>query len=418
MAEGRTMSFQNIIKKGIELGLIVFAAGSPFSISLAQIGLGIALLLWLVRTVFVRDQAWKGTFIDLYLGLFLLGIILSTIMSIDPFRVLQSNKNLWILTLMFLLVNNIDLAFARRLLTVLVAASVLSGLYGLVQSVTGWDLWHHARLGMYSRTIYGAVGGFGLHLTYGGYQMMIALILLSVSFFGLKSFSRRNQVLIVLSTLIVSLSVVVSFARTSWLGFAAGLFSLGVAGLFIKNRKVFIVILIIFLLAGVFFIQSDALRNRFLSIFSDLKHSDRTELWGGALEIIRDHPLFGIGSGLFKDYFIKYRPDHKGAFGHPHNDLLSIYTRSGLVGFIGWVLLFLVFIKRSMVVSLKLYPYQPVDSSVLLGVAVSVIAFLVAGLGQNFFSAAINGMLLWFLLGAAMVYHRHYALTRSGQGNL
>ena len=138
-----------LLQRGIEIGLIIFAIGSPFSISLSQIGFINALIFWIVRIIFVHPERLKGSFLDLFLCLYLVGLLLSSIMSIDFFFSLKANRNVWLFSLLYLVLNNADYKFTVRLAKILLVSATLSGIYGIFQSFGGFDLWHWRKLGIY-----------------------------------------------------------------------------------------------------------------------------------------------------------------------------------------------------------------------------------------------------------------------------
>ncbi len=257
----KNINFEIVVNKGIEIGLIIFAIGSPFSISLAQIGFIGALLFWIAKLFGVKKTKIKGTFLDIFLLVFLIGTLLSSFFSIDIIKSLKASRPLWHISMLYLLFNNTDLNQGKKLLKILLIFSTLIGLYGIFQSLTGIDFFGN-KVGSYGRHIYGAVGGFGLHLTYGGYQMMTALILLSIVMYGLKNFNKKNKILITISTFIVILSVILSFARTAWFGLIAGCIILGIIAFFLKSKKPILVVLGIFILMIILFISSQGIRIR------------------------------------------------------------------------------------------------------------------------------------------------------------
>lgn len=74
--------------------------------------------------------------------------------------------------------------------------------------------------------------------------------------------------------------------------------------------------------------------------------SVRLQLWSIGLELIRDHPLAGIGLGQFEPAYQKKlherfaaatKPLPEFVFRDPHNWLLSFWLNTGLVGFISFV---------------------------------------------------------------------------------
>lgn len=394
-----------IINKSIEYGLILFAIGSPFSISIAQIGFIFALFLWIIKLLFIRPVKWQNSFIDVFILMFIMGCVLSSLLSIDPLISLKANHNLWLIFLMYLLLNNLDFKKGINVLKILLVVSVVIGIYGIIQSLTGIDIEKSQPLIKYGNLLYGAWGFFGLHLTFGGYQMMIGLILLSISLFGLSKMKLKYKILISISTIIVILSTIGSFARTAWVGLIGGIFIFGFLGILLKSKKIIITIFIISLVIIVIITTFPDIRQRIISIITDLKFSARSELWRGAFEMIKDNKFFGVGAGMFQKYFLQYQPKIIDAYGHPHNDFLAIYLRSGLLGFIGYMLMYIFYFIKMISLSKFLYKENKLYFSIVLGLMVSIFAFLIAGWGQNYFTDSENAMLLWFIFGVSMIFY-------------
>ena len=111
----------------------------------------------------------------------------------------------------------------------------------------------------------------------------------------------------------------------------------------------------------------------------------RLKLWQGSLNMIRDHPLFGVG---LDNFLYQYRTRYvlpeaweELDLSHPHNIILDYWTRLGILGVvaIGW-LQFAFFRK-----ALRLY--RQLDDrdlkALLLGLMASMVAFLAHGLIDN-----------------------------------
>jgi hypothetical protein len=76
----------------IKLGLIIFAIFSPFSISGAQIGFGIAVLGWLLKIVWTKKLSWQSSFWDKPVLIYLAAVAVSIIFSQDFLKSLSSFK--------------------------------------------------------------------------------------------------------------------------------------------------------------------------------------------------------------------------------------------------------------------------------------------------------------------------------------
>lgn len=59
--------------------------------------------------------------------------------------------------------------------------------------------------------------------------------------------------------------------------------------------------------------------------------SDRTDAWGVGMQLIRTHPIFGVGYGRFSDFYVITA----------HNTVMVCAAEIGLVGFFFWTLLIL-----------------------------------------------------------------------------
>lgn len=63
--------------------------------------------------------------------------------------------------------------------------------------------------------------------------------------------------------------------------------------------------------------------------------SERLHMWYGAAELIKEHPLIGIGTGSYKKEMERFKnriQGNTGGFSHPHNSYLYVAVSYGLVG--------------------------------------------------------------------------------------
>src|SRR5205823_4330157 len=66
--------------------------------------------------------------------------------------------------------------------------------------------------------------------------------------------------------------------------------------------------------------------------------SDRSEVWGAAVGVFKDHPLFGVGIDMFQDFYPEYSGRDDG-LNHAHNLFLNIAAERGSLGFVAFVVL-------------------------------------------------------------------------------
>jgi O-antigen ligase len=88
------------------------------------------------------------------------------------------------------------------------------------------------------------------------------------------------------------------------------------------------------------------LRHRVLTEFDFSTSANNTlvgrfHLWSVALQMLRDHPIFGAGLSGFATVLAPYwNPTNIDRFTYPHNIVLNFWTETGLLGLIsfGWIL--------------------------------------------------------------------------------
>jgi O-antigen ligase len=120
----------------------------------------------------------------------------------------------------------------------------------------------------------------------------------------------------------------------------------------------------------------------------------RAVFWPTTLRMVRDHPLFGVGTGGFDDGYRPYGQNVPGWRGgetaDPHNQFLKILGEQGLIGLAA----FLFFIFRALTCPAPT-PYRQ------LAVA-ALICWCATSLANSHFSTFVEGRLIFFWLGAML----------------
>jgi len=381
-------------RKVIWAALLGFALFSPWSIAGAQMCLGAGLLAWIaglsssVRRPLVRSPLlWP---VAVYLGLQLLSVLLSP----DPLTGLRAIRAEWIILLYFLVVNAVDNdRSARRLVDILVLTTVLVSLYAIWQHWAGWDLYRQRPLRA-TGNVFEATGLFGHHLTFGGYVMMVLMLSGSLFVFGSRN---RARIFYGLSSLVLLLALLFSYARSAWLGFLAG--ALAVA--LVSGRKTLTIILpgiaVVIVVAALLLPSVREQAGEIAAVFEDpMAKSSRLQMWSAAWRLIGDHPLLGGGSGQAARLLPSYGCEL--GYAHMHNDLLNVAANSGLPSLAAFVWIWAVFLQLTVRCrrNRRSSPWPAAMAAAGFGI---VVAILVAGLFQCYYTDAENGMLLWFCAG-------------------
>jgi O-antigen ligase len=116
--------------------------------------------------------------------------------------------------------------------------------------------------------------------------------------------------------------------------------------------------------------------------------------WRNTVRLIRDHPIFGVGTGGFRDGYRPYVAGVSGwrgnETGDPHNQFLKFLGEQGIVG----LAVFLFFIFRSLTCPAA-PPWRELAAAVLLG-------WCAASLANSDFSTFAEGRMVFFWLGAML----------------
>jgi O-antigen ligase len=159
----------------------------------------------------------------------------------------------------------------------------------------------------------------------------------------------------------------------------------------------------VFVCVGVVLVASPHVRERVMQAITEVETVDhvaegsslgqRVVMWRTTVRMIRDHPIFGVGTGGFLD---GYRPYVRGLgwqdfeSGDPHSQYLKILAEQGIFGLAA----FLFFIFRALTFPAAT-PYRQLALAALIG-------WCATSLANSHFSTFVEGRLLYFWLGAML----------------
>jgi len=339
------------------LGLGAHALFAPVSIAATQIGLGAALLGILLCALAGRRP--RRTPLDLALALFVVAALLSTALAREgpgapmSFTLWRHAAGFWIATQALWLASDVRRAAARTL-ALAAAGLIAASLVGLVQYRTGFDLVHALHLREQARLVaapgvpgrFAAMGFFISRLTFGHCATVLVALFAGAALFGELASSVRALLAAAIATGLVA--ILLTFDRAAWLGLLAAALALGAAGLAQRRARASLTdppartpARRVALAAGALALLCASatlvpgVRARFASGFDVQQNQDRVFLWSRALEIIRDHPLAGVGFGNYPRVCPRYYDRVDPAFPMrtwAHNSLLSLWAETGLAG--------------------------------------------------------------------------------------
>lgn len=325
------------------LGLALFA---PFSISGANISIGfgfLGVLASLLATPSARArfaEARKDPFLAACV-LLVLSALPSVLISEDRQRALRDWRSYWILLVYFYVAYGLRPRTRRATYWVLFASTTLSCLVALVQYAGGLDfLAIHIRAEPRpSSTLF--------IMTFAGMLAMFVTVNFAVLFrrgrFG------RAESLFGAALVVQLIGLVLTHTRGAWIALAAGV---GAVTALLRKRSCFAVAAVLVLVVAVFAGADPRVRGKIESIpralqgSTDVNVGTRFVLWDVSWELIKRHPVLGVGMGDFSTEAEKLVGDrHTETLTDAHNVYLQVLATRGLVGFLPFALFWIVLLR-------------------------------------------------------------------------
>jgi O-antigen ligase len=280
-----------------------------------------AALVWLA--VAIRDRRRPDTpafFVPLLA--FAAWTLVSAGMSSSPIESFTDSKQL----LMFLMVP-IVARFCRgprasQTIDVIIAIGAAGALVGIVQfAMLGYDHLNNRPVGLLSHW-----------MTFSGVLMMVTCAAVARLVFRP---SPAAWPMIAVPALLVALGV--TYTRNAWIGTFLGVCVL----LAIRNWKLVLIAPVVAAVALV--VAPGQVQDRARSIFdtSDPANRDRIVMWKIGADMVRDHPVFGVGPEMIHKRYVEYRVRYPEAVNehnqHLHNAPIQIAAERGIPALVIWL---------------------------------------------------------------------------------
>jgi O-antigen ligase len=346
----------NLTEKMMGLMAILFAVfvvGSTFSIALAQIALGGSLLFFLIFVIVTRHNPFAGPLRWFYyaVGAFLAWLILAAAVGENPGRALAMLREEWLwvaIPIGVLLLQHER--YRERLITAFAVAIAAVSVYGVIQHLTGLDLLHDTPLVPAEGYGWRVRGNFGGRLTFGNYYGTAAMFLLGWGLGVDKASFRTRRTLIIATAVLALIVATLSYSRGVAVGLAATVL---LAGL-LQGRRQFLVLLGVVVVAVVVIaVTLPGLAGRFDNVATqdiDPEYAGgRVFIWSNSAKVVAENPIFGVGTGNFKEAYAAQLDPDVPAFrihAHAHNDFLNIAATSGLPAALLFGMIWLVVLGR------------------------------------------------------------------------
>ena len=334
----------------------LFTFTSVHSIALAQISLGLALVTFIFIAVKRRYQPFtvELKWFYFFAGAYVLWLILTALINDTPVKSIMNIREEWLfLTVPVGIYLFREKEYGRKLVMVLAAGVALLSLYGVVQYLTGANWFRSTELIEAPSFGYRVQGYFSTRLTFANYFGTAAMFLLGYAVVEGKLMSPRLRRMLMLVSALAVVATVLTFSRGVVLAFVVVLVLMA----FLSGRRyrlpigglVLVIIAVVFLVPGI----SGRLIDATGRDFNPEYEGGRIFIWKNSLNIIENHPLFGVGQGNFYEEYKALLPEDAPEYRqltHAHNDFLNVAAVSGIPGMLFFVAMWIsvfVYLRRS-----------------------------------------------------------------------
>lgn len=402
--------------------ITVFDPAKEFTFEVLVI---VALMFWVLKIIDREEIRFTSTPLNLPILSFIAICVFSLIWS-NSFFVSLKELPLFLAgpLLYFIIVNNIrEEKQINRIIGVVIIVGAALGIYGILQ-YNNIDFSFWAPVGGRSK-IFGLSGNPGY---FAGYLMLP--LSLAISLF-LVAKNRNRKILLLIGILLMGTTLIVTIARSSYAAFGLSLIFMFLLFLLargkrfiIDNRKIFIFLLIVIILAVSIFIIPNPL-NKPGTIISEIKaristtrltnefsSGRRMAIWKCTWMMIKDHPLLGSGIGTYKYNTLRYQAkffeqgDNRSIYPYgvadkAHNEYIQLWAELGTIG----LAIFLWLIIAYFIYGIRYLKREKDEQKqgIMIGMMGAVVAFLVDSFFWFPLHLSANLSLLWLFIGLTMV---------------
>lgn len=387
-------------------------------------GLGVALLAtllwrtdWNINRAKIKEFFTTGANLPivLFLGLAIASCVMSSHKQYSEQELLRVGTGI-------LLYFAVAYEFRRseqlaRLVDALMAVTIVVSLIGFAQYASSHSF-HN-------------MGVFGDHQLFGSFLMILLPIV------GIMAVSEKNpnrQLVAQIATVMAATCLLLSQARSAWIGAAAGMLLLGIVASVMAwkdkssrhNRHLVVLPALLLVIAVGFFLlifpQTSALVGRATTLQSASAVDTwkiRQHTWAGVDKMIRERPLTGFGLGLYPYYQKEYTHDGMPLArmgGAPslgeqaHNTYLQTAAELGLPGLLLMVATLAVFLVTGFRRIGQLEPGT--RRSLLMGSLAATVAFAVDAFASPSWQCGQISMFFWLTMGIGVASMRPQARPR------
>jgi len=385
----------------------------------------IGLMFWALKMTNREEVKFTSTPLNLPVISFIAICTLSLIWS-DTFFTSLKELPLFLAgpLLYFVIVNNVrgEKQISRIISAVIIVGAAL-GIYGIFQyNDIDFSFW----VPIIGRNkVFGLCGNVGY---FAGY-LILPLSLAIPLFFVSKN--RNRKILLLIGILLMGTTLIVSFTRTSYLALGVSLIFMFLLFLLargkrfiIDNKKIFIFLLIVIILAVSIFIIPNPLNKPGTAIsqikgristsqfIQDRNIKRRIAIWKFTGMMIKDRPILGSGIGTYKYNTLRYQAeffeqgDNRSIYPYgfaekAHNEYLQLWAELGTIGLAIFLWLIIAYFNYGIRYLKREKDKQ--KQGIMIGMMGAVVAFLVDSFFWFPLHLLSNLSLFWLFVGLTMM---------------
>ncbi len=246
----------------------------------------------------------------------------------------------------------------------------------------------------------------------------------------LMTTGKNEKKLWLSSVILISIPIFFTYSYGAWLGIVAGMsfmlwglmrINRGKKGYKRKKKKWlygFIVILLI-IVVGLIQLNQPKFQNIFTTECSSF-HS-RLMIWRSASHILEDNWFLGISPGTFQEYYLNYQkyfpPYLEWAVPQPHNIFLAFWLQTGIIGFIGFIVILVWFFRTGLKAIHKISKNKKealtaygLYSSITLTLMAIMTYIIIHGLVDTLYWKNDLAVVFWLIIGLmSIISHQNYS---------
>jgi len=293
-----------------------------------------------------------------------------------------------------------DRKHITRIMISVFAGAILMSLDALWQLKFGYDFvhgnqpWHVIGLTR-------ATASFPTPNVLGVYLSAITPLIFGLSFYYLKG---KVKVAALIASALAILGIASTFSRGTILGFYFAVLFINIC---MHNKKVCVLLLVLLLVFPFFMprqIKEWARTVNYNPVVFML-NPERLSLYNNSLNMIKHHPLIGVGVNTFsKNYFAYKLSEKPGAETSPsmyaHNNFLQMTAEIGLFG----LLMFIWFLSAFFIQARQVYKKLNDDFYKIISISLAAcfVSFLVNGLTETSLYYSRVAMVFWYIIGLSL----------------